>query len=261
MKGLTAWITAVVMLCFSTFGYAQDISALVAKAQSNDAEAQYELGEYYLDQHDYAQAVVWYEKAANQGGDDINLKACAMTGELYLGYGDVEEDVQRAEIYLEVAAKGDIPEAQYNLGWLHANGKLRGEIDNKRARYWYTQAAENNYAPALFSLGLLHLRGGHGIEVNYTEAKKWFEAAAAEGDSRAEHNIATMYYNGEGGPRNYKKAKQWYEKAAEHGQPESMQAVGGIYQDGLGVKRNRSKARAYFKQACDAGLDDACNAH
>ena len=76
-------------------------------------------------------------------------------------------------------------EAQYNLGWLYANGNGMN-VDDKRADQWWKAAAEQGHADAQFAIGLGLITGINGLKKNSPEAMKWFLQAARQGhrDSR-----------------------------------------------------------------------------
>ena len=257
MKRVVLSVVSAIMLCISTVCGAVNIEGLAAKAKDNDISAQYALADYYLQKDEYSQALYWFEKVANQGDCDKCYQSMAMVGILQLGYGDIEPDYQKAALYLELAAKADIPEADFNLGWLYDTGKL-GSADAVKALRWYEKAVVDGSDLAPFNIGLLYLQGENGIALQYDKAHQWFEKAAALGDSRAEHNLAIMYLNGEGVAHSDKKGVYWLEKAVAHDQPESFYILGTLYLDGHGVKKNRAKARAYFKRACREGVEAAC---
>ena len=75
-------------------------------------------------------------------------------------------------------------EAQYNLGWLYANGNgLSVDID--AAHRWWLAAAEQGHADAQFAIGLA-LTTGEGKRRDIKQATHWFTRAARQGhrDSR-----------------------------------------------------------------------------
>ena len=102
-------LIAMALIVSAVFG--ADIAALRKKAEAGDAEAQYNLGECFLNgdgvAKDMAEAVKWWRKAAEQGA-----------------------------VW-----------AQYNLGvcFYEGNGV---DKDHSEAVKWYRKAAEQGYAPA-----------------------------------------------------------------------------------------------------------------
>ena len=75
-------------------------------------------------------------------------------------------------------AKEGNPEAQYNMGWLYANGFGAG-VDVPTAVYWWKKAAASNHAASQFSLGMVYLTGdGKTIKKNVPEAIHWHMRSA-----------------------------------------------------------------------------------
>lgn len=54
-------------LCLSMSALAVDVATLTKQAESGNKIAQFNLGIMYFDNKDYAEAVDWYQKSANQG--------------------------------------------------------------------------------------------------------------------------------------------------------------------------------------------------
>lgn len=92
-----------------------------------------------------------------------------------------------AEAYCQwkpLARKGHA-EAQYNLGWLYANGNgLNVDVDE--ALRWWREAADQGHADAQFAIGLALVTGEGGLDKDIHQAAKWFIQAARQGhrDSR-----------------------------------------------------------------------------
>jgi|TARA_B110000259_G_C13954573_1_gene378181 TPR repeat protein len=115
--------------------------------------------------------------------------------------------------WTEAAEDGDA-RSQYNVGWMHANGK--GTVqDFQEAVAWYTKSAEQGHINSQYNLGNLHLRG-NGTAQNDNLAFSWFLSAAEQGDAPAQYNLAAMYLNGKGGDKNILEARFWCKQAMEN---------------------------------------------
>ena len=78
------WAAPILLLCIFAAGTATTAQAksidpaLLAKANAGDAEAQYQLGNMYNFgdgvRPDYAQALIWYRKSAEQGNADSEFQ-------------------------------------------------------------------------------------------------------------------------------------------------------------------------------------------
>jgi uncharacterized protein len=109
--------------------------------------------------------------------------------------------------FKESAEQGDAF-AQYDLGWMYANG--RGVVKNERtAVEWYTKAAEQGNAAAQNNLGLMY-DFGKGVVKNERTAVEWYTKAAEQGAAGAQYNLGAMYANGEGVVKNERTAVEWY---------------------------------------------------
>ena len=97
---------------------ASDITALQAKAQAGDAEAQFQMGEAYRAGKgvaaDQDTAIMWYRRATAQG----HIRASEELGFALFAHGDRHE----AMPYIEKAAARGEARAFYLLGTAHFNG-------------------------------------------------------------------------------------------------------------------------------------------
>ena len=90
-------------------------------------------------------------------------------------------------------AKEGNPEAQYNMGWLYANGFGAG-VDVPTAVYWWKKAAASNHAASQFSLGMVYLTGdGKTIKKNVPEAIHWHMRSARNGYVEGQEMIRQLY--------------------------------------------------------------------
>ena len=79
-------------------------------------------------------------------------------------------------------------------------------------------AAEQGDVDAQFDLGYMYANG-EGVSENGTEAVRWYRMAAEQGDAAAQHNLGLMYDTGEGIPKNPAEAVRLYRMAAEREMP------------------------------------------
>lgn len=81
-------------------------------------------------------------------------------------------------------------EAQYNLGWLYANGNGM-KVDMKKAFYWWEAAAAQGHADAQFALGLAYTTG-ESVKRDLGQAAKWFYKAAHRGHLDARESLMRL---------------------------------------------------------------------
>lgn len=92
---------------------------------------------------------------------------------------------------------------------------------------------------------------------NYTKAKEWFEKAANQGHVEAQHQLALLYYNGQGTKQNYSQGIKWDTKAANKGNVIAQYTLANLYYKGTGVKQDYFKAKQSFAKAAKQNYSDA----
>ena len=78
-------------------------------------------------------------------------------------------------------------------------------------------------------------------------------AAAANGDARAQFEVAAIYMEGRAVPEDLKAAAIWYERAAGQGFAPAQYRLGNLYENGRGVDKDLAQARLWYQQAAEAG--------
>lgn len=178
----------------------------------DNPETQYTIGMSYFEGNllaqDYAKAVEWFQKAADQGhiGGQYMLGVC-----YYHGYG-VGQNYATAAEWLRKAAEQGYAWAQHDLGECYYQG-YGVEQDYSEAAKWYLKAAEQGDALAQNNIGQCYWEG-LGVEQDYAEAAKWYKKAAEQGRPIPQWALGMLYYNGQGVEQDYAKAVEWWRKAA-----------------------------------------------
>jgi localization factor PodJL len=157
--------------------------ALRTAATDGDPRALLEIGNRYAQgmgvEEDLEAAASWYELAAELGLAPAQYRIANMYEK---GIG-VERDLEKARSFYEMAAEQGNASAMHNLAVLHAMG-ADGAADNRSAVRWFTQAADLGVRDSQFNLGILTAKGV-GTQQNLIEAYKWFDIVAREGDEDA----------------------------------------------------------------------------
>ncbi|MBM3520312.1 MAG: sel1 repeat family protein [Alphaproteobacteria bacterium] len=134
------------------------------------------------DRGDYAEAVKWYRKAAEQG----DTAAMHNLGFMYTWGQGVPQDYAEAAKWFRRAADLGAAEAQGSLGLMYAEGKGVPQ-DYAEAAKWFRKAAEQGVAYAQNSLGIMYA-DGQVVPQDDVQALMWFSLAAATGDDGAIKN-------------------------------------------------------------------------
>ncbi|MGB0721092.1 MAG: SH3 domain-containing protein [Gammaproteobacteria bacterium] len=91
--------------------------------------------------------------------------------------------------YHPLARQGNA-EAQYNLGWMYANGYGLAK-DETKALIWWRKAARQNHSDAVVAVAMAYLHGD-GTKKDKGEALKWLVEAAEHGVEDAMEIILTL---------------------------------------------------------------------
>ncbi len=135
---------------------------------------------------DYAKAVKWYRKAAEQGDAEGQFNLGIM---YYNGQG-VSQDYAEAVKWYRKAAEQNYEYAQCNLGFMYLEGN-GVEKDYSQAVEWFRKAAEQGDARAQCAFGGM-LYNGNGVAQDKSKAIEWFKKSAAKGDETAQNNLKDL---------------------------------------------------------------------
>jgi TPR repeat protein len=201
---------------------AVDLQRLTAEGYSGNALAQYILGITYAHgevvPQDYAEAIKWFQKAAQQGLDVAENDL----GSMYVSGQGVPLDYKAAVKWFRKAAGEGLAEAENNLGVMYAAGH-GVPLDYQEAARRFRKAAFKGSAGAQCNLGIAYA-SGHGEVRNYKEAVKWFLEAAAQGDSLAQFDLGRAYAGGLGVRQDSIQALMWLTLAASGGETQARES-------------------------------------
>jgi len=133
----------------------------------DDPARHYQLGQSYVQNNRFDEAVEEYRMAADAGC----VQAQYALGILYkLGHGVGQDNDQAAEWFRKAAAAGYAP-AQYNLGCMYRDG-LGVEKDDAQAAGWFRSAAEQGHAASQGMLAEMYATG-RGVPKDPGQAELW----------------------------------------------------------------------------------------
>ncbi|MGA2224972.1 MAG: PDZ domain-containing protein [Syntrophobacteraceae bacterium] len=132
---------------------------------------------------DYAEALQWFQKAAEQGYAEAQVNL----GGMYFNGQGVEQDYAEAVKWFQKAADQGDTNAQNNLGVMYSKGQGVPK-DYVEAVKWFQKAAKLGYAEAQYNLGLA-FANGQGVPRNDAEALAWYRKAADQGDAEAQNKL------------------------------------------------------------------------
>lgn len=159
---------------------AQNTETPKEQSAADNPETQCDLGAMYETgkgvPQDYAQAAIWYRKAADRG----DAKAEYRLGVLYVnGVGVPQDKTEAAGLFLSAAKQGYAP-AYALIGGAYLTGE-GVPIDYAEASFWFTVATVTESQPTLAKADAMQLRvaGLHLSQADLSRvaerARKWFE--------------------------------------------------------------------------------------
>ena len=186
-------------------------------AEAGMAEAQVWIAKWYerQEQPEYAKALRYYKRAADQSNSDGHFGVARLNIERLLHTPNSQEGLR----HLRAAVALNHPEAHYTIGLMYGNGSLNGGSLN--ALEHFQQAAELNYAPAMYQLGVAYYQGTPPIKRNPVAAVQWWQRAAYFGHIDSLYAFAVAHVNGAGVEQNNGIAFALANVAAAQGHPDA----------------------------------------
>ncbi|MBI5687536.1 MAG: sel1 repeat family protein [Verrucomicrobia bacterium] len=205
----TIGLTAVSMRCKS-------LAELRARAENNDAQSQYELGQAF-------------------------------------GFGrfGVTTNVVEAVKWTRKAAEQNHARSQFILGRCCFDG-IGTTMDKAEAVKWHRKAAEQNYADAQYILGFVY-GFGQGLRMDATEALKWLHRAAEQDHPGAQYYLAFFYSTGRGVKKDETEAVKWFRKAADQNWVAAQSSLADRYRQGVGATKDLAEAYKWSLLAASRG--------
>ena len=235
-------------------------------------------------------ALKWADRAVSGGMRTPDL--LTMVGRAYAQGDGMPQDIDKAQRYLELAARQDDSDAMILLGRLLAlNRRAPPEVTIS----WFRRAELSGYPNALAALGRAYASGfgvpldehkafeyfhrashlgsasamrevghayaiGFGVQKSPAVAIDWFLKAAALGDTKAMLALSFCYASGTAVTASATQAVNWLRKAADTGNASAQYRLGVAYQSGVDVPRNMAQARHYFQEAASRDFQPAVRA-
>lgn len=249
-----------------------EIPDLKKSASKGNTKDQVKLAKYYYSgmgvQKDYAQAWLWFNKAAESG----NAEAIFYMGEMInkgLGVGlGVPQNPGYAAVFYTTAADQGYAEAENAItvsGLEFEAGKAYyfsadSWLDYKKAFTWMQKAADKGNDWAYEYLGAMY-QEGKGVAKSDTKAFAAYLKVATnkEYDDIGKLRVGEMYYSGQGVAQDYTKAFEWLVKSAANKNAIAQARVGEMYYQGRGTTKDYTKAFEAYHIATHTILESARN--
>lgn len=210
-----------------------------------------------------ADAISWYEKAAELNSSEAMLHLCKLYFDkssttikpppgFVLDEPSVTEVSDKKAFYWaqKLAEKPNQREAQLCLVYFYLKG-IGTEKDDLKALEWFQKTS--TYTVYDLVRVLLNKDSSNTI-IKQRQLLELSEFAARSGVLQAMTAMATGFRLGWWGlDQNDEKAFQWYMKAAEKGESVAMYCLDQMYEEGEGVAKDFLKSMAWYSRAAEAG--------
>ncbi len=198
-----------------------------------------------------AESSKWYAKAADQGQPEAQFRYAG----ILLEGKYATKDPAKAKELMKAAANAGNAAAQFNLGQILMQ-EHPGEIGVDNAYPWFLQAAEKGLPDGEYAISQILANGTPKVPRDEPKALQYLIKAAIKGYDTAQMDLGTWLVEGRGGKRDYKSGFGWMLRAAVGGNVAAQARLAKLYRDGLGVEGDTVKAAAWYIVARRAGLYD-----
>ena len=240
-----------------SYNLVADIECIFERANSGDANAQFDLGLLYrhgdVVEQNHEKAVKWYSLSAEQG----NVNAQINLGYMYTyGFGVEQSDFDAFYWYGKAANQGNT-EALYYYGVMHFNGYgVELTTENRMIGFnLILNAARRGNINAQLAMGNIFQHGLIGVH-DALKAYRWYRDAANSGSIQGKFNLGVMYFKGLGVEQNYSYAFKLFEDAGFNGHVGSQYNLGLMYEHGVGVEKNKYESEFWYNMSNDNGYED-----
>ena len=245
-----------------------EIPDLKKSASKGNTKDQVKLAKYYYSgmgvQKDYAQAWLWFNKAA----ESDNAEALFYMGKMVDNGLGVPKNPGYAAVFYTTAADQGYAEAENAItvsGLEFEAGKAYyfsadSWLDYKKAFTWMQKAADKGNDWAYEYLGAMY-QEGKGVTKSDTKAFAAYLKVATnkEYDNIGKLRVGEMYYLGKGVTQDYTKAFEWFFKSAVKRNAIAQARVGEMYYQGKGTTKDYAKAFEAYHLATHTILESARN--
>lgn len=226
----------------------EEMSKLTERAKKGDAEAEFQLGNYYFlgiaQKKDPVRAIELWKEASDQNFEPAEVNLAQM---YVYGFG-VRRDLKHAIEMLEKAANRQKSiRACLTLSYIYGAGS--GVVSDQTAGMkWTEKAAEFGDVESQYAMGRA-FSDGDGVPEDDVQSIKWYRLAAANGDVRAKRAVASMEMGGLGtSPDPVDAFKRFGELADDDEDYDSQWQVGLAYARGNGIGKDSRQAVEWLEK-------------
>ncbi|QKD01340.1 tetratricopeptide repeat protein [Mesorhizobium loti] len=199
-----------------------------------------------------AEAAKWYAAAAEQGVPESQFQYALML----LDGRYVKKDTKEAYALMQAAAEAGNRLAQFNFAQILVQ-QDPGDAGLAKAVPYYERAAATGLPDAQYAMSQIYANGVGGKPRDDAQARRLLAQAARQNYDTAQIDLAAWMIEGRGGDRDLKSAFGWTKQAAEGGNVAAQNRLAKLYMQGIGTDPDLVLAGAWYIVARRAGLIDA----
>jgi TPR repeat protein len=200
--------------------------------------------------YDPAEALIWYQRAADQGFARAQFNMALFWQNDHPGFGI---DYAKARALAQEAIALDYPQAYNLIGDHYANGYGVPE-DAAEALSWYRKGADLGTFNGLREVGYAYYHG-NGVAPDVGMSRVFLERAVAAGDRKSIPDLAWLYEGNDGVEQDLLKAWMLYRLGVERGVARAAYelALFAAWGDYPGIWHDPVKGYGYCLVAMDWG--------
>lgn len=158
---------------------------------------------------------------------------------------------------IQRAADAGSAEGEHRLALIYITGDAGQPRDATRAAELFAKAAAQGHRRAQLNLGTLYFRG-QGVARDLIQARAWFEQAALDGDVYASYALGrALSESAPSATADSTRAADLFRRAAEKGHMRAALRYGLALAEGSGVKQDLAAAQRWLIQAQQNGVPEA----
>lgn len=235
---------------------------LKKEADEGDAEAQYNLANYYLSfEKDklkgISKAFTWYKKASQNGSKEAQYNlACLYIDGIDIDLDeDEEEKDEQGFLWFKKSAEQGFIKSKFCLALCYEHG-IGVEVDKQKS-FEIIKSLENekNNYPIQYCLGVYY-ENGIGVEQDKKKAFEYYKTCANGGYDIAQLRTAICFEYGIGVKQDYKKAFNRYKKAVSNGNQDAKYLMAHCYELGIGTNVDYKKAFSIYEELQEIDYKD-----
>ena len=177
----------------------------------------------------------------------VSIEDVKLAVSILKGIDDTKDDLWAIQIIKQAAIVDSIPYAMNVLGIAYMNG-IAIEQDVDMACKWLELAGKGGFSNAYHNLGMIYKNGN---PQDFGKAYEYFKQGVDSGSIMCCYDQGYMLYKGLGCQQNYAAAITLFEKGVAADHSPCLYMLGLCYRNGYGVEENKERAEYLLRRAAN----------